>query len=67
MTPLPHEHVEAVCLIGRGALCCRYLMGTVQGLACGKHTELRSTIDARVGSMRAKGDNCPGFDDQSGV
>jgi hypothetical protein len=49
-----------VCKIGQGALCCRYLTAGAGGFECAKRTSLRFTIDGRIGSMNAKGDNCGG-------
>jgi hypothetical protein len=55
-------YVCAVCRIGRGAACCRYLVGGPDGVACAKEDdELRQAIDRRAGSMTAQADNCPGY------
>lgn len=48
------------CKIGQGAACCRYLVVGSLGLECAKLTPLRDVLDARVGQMSAKGDNCDG-------
>lgn len=55
--------VEAICLIGKGSACCRYLTMGAGGFECAKHTNLRDTIDRRVeaGSFTARGDNCKGL------
>ena len=53
-----------VCKIGQRAACCKYLVGGVAGLECGKpDLSLRRQIDART-DMSAKGDNCPGVRSQ---
>jgi hypothetical protein len=55
-----------VCKAKQGAACCRYLTlgGDPVGWSCAKHSWLRSFIDNRValGTMKARGDNCPGKD-----
>lgn len=52
-----HEAID-ICLIGRGALTCRYL----GRFRCLKHTVRAGVIDDRVktGKMLAAGDNCEG-------
>jgi hypothetical protein len=57
------SHVEEVCKIGQGAECCRYLVGSAEGMHCAKLAPgLAEQIDRRhaVGAMIARGDNCPG-------
>jgi hypothetical protein len=59
------DEADTICRMGKGALCCRYLIlqaAEPAGLACAKHTELRVYLDERVadGSIVARGDNCPG-------
>jgi hypothetical protein len=62
------QHIQAVCKIGKGKECCRYLAighSTTLGAAgwsCEKHSNMRAILDARVaaGKHRARGDNCPG-------
>lgn len=59
------EHVVNVCLIGAGAACCRFLVGSFDGngLTCGKlEPALARQIAARhaAGAFVARGDNCPG-------
>ena len=58
---IPEEHLRAVCKIGEGNKCCRYI-GFSDGWACLKHSSLKETLDARVWSktMNARGDNCDG-------
>lgn len=61
-------HMQAVCRPGKGAKTCRYLgMGT-QGVECLKHSQFRATLDRRamLGLMSARGDNCPGWDHETG-
>ena len=54
---------KEVCKIGQGNECCRYLTLSSLGFLCGKHTELRSVLNAKVdrGEMVAQGDNCEGL------
>lgn len=56
------EHVRAVCKLGQGAACCRYLMFG-KGFECHKHSQLAAVIDGRVerGEFNARGDNCDGW------
>jgi hypothetical protein len=58
------KYVKQVCLIGKGAACCRYLTMTSRGWSCAKHSDLKQHLDDRViaDSITAKGDNCPGKD-----
>lgn len=61
---ITHDYAREVCLIGKRALCCRFLVGLPSGFACAKlDFELSMAINERYaeGSMTAKGDNCPGF------
>lgn len=49
------------CKVGQGAACCRYVTMSAGGWECGKaDPAIRHAIDQRAGSMKAKGDNCPG-------
>lgn len=64
----PVNHVSdaratAICKIGQGALCCRYLTVDKDGLGCDKHTDLRVVLDERAKSpgWSAVADNCPGL------
>jgi hypothetical protein len=56
------DYIEAVCRIGQGALCCRYLTMGADGWHCAKNTPLRRLLDERVaaGAINARGDNCEG-------
>jgi hypothetical protein len=63
------EHAKAVCKIGQGAACCRYLtMGSSAtdgvGWSCEKATKIGRYLDQRVADemMNARGDNCEGLD-----
>ena len=60
---LPDEIRQAVCKMGQGAATCRYLVCGSDGFECAKHSEFRSTIDARVaaGTFVAQGDGCEGY------
>lgn len=44
--------------------CCSYLAADEKGWCCLKTTTAKSIIDKRraLGTMKAKGDNCPGYD-----
>ncbi len=56
--------IKEVCKIGQGKDCCRYLTMGPNGFECAKlNLGLMLTIDARVESMNAKGDNCEGKED----
>lgn len=57
-------HVRAICQMGKGHACCRYLCVDEGGFICVKHMpEWANQIEARVaaGEMVAMGDNCPGL------
>ena len=58
---VPAEHVRAICKIGQGAECCRFLVTFELGFECAKYSDLHDTIQSRVASMTAKGDNCDGL------
>ena len=64
MPLIPAPMLKAVCHIGEGAQCCRYIVGAGGGLQCAKHDwELAIEIDHRVadGAFTARGDNCEGL------
>ena len=61
MLEISSEMLETVCLVGKGAECCRYIVAGADGITCAKHTSLKLTIDARINKMTAKGDNCDGL------
>jgi hypothetical protein len=56
------NHVKAVCKIGQGNDCCRYLVCGVKGFECVKNDSLKKLLDDRVskGTIVARGDNCEG-------
>ena len=56
------EYVKAVCKIGQGHACCRYLTMGAGGWSCEKRSSLKAALDARVlaETMTARGDNCEG-------
>jgi len=57
------EHMEEVCKIGQGNDCCRYLSVAPEGIICAKDDPtLKSSLDRMVIQMKAKGDNCKGWD-----
>ena len=59
---MTEQHLTATCRPGT-AECCRYLAVGASGWLCLKlDASLRAHRDARVaaGTMRARGDNCPG-------
>lgn len=58
------EYTKAICKVGQGPACCRYLTMAPDGWSCEKHGNLKKYLDCRVAmsSMVARGDNCPGKD-----
>ena len=58
---IPAEHVRAICKIGQGVECCRFLVAAELGFERAKHSDLHDAIQARVEFMTAKGDNCDGL------
>lgn len=67
---IPDDHLKAVCRIGQGADCCRYIVRELFDAGpyeCAKHDQtLKEQIDRRhaAGSMIARGDNCEGLKDE---
>lgn len=64
MPLIPKPMLKAVCKIGQGADCCRYIVADGNGLACAKHVpELVEQITVRVnaGAFIARSDNCEGL------
>jgi len=61
---IPDDHLKAVCKMGEGAACCRFVVAGAEGIECAKHQEeIAAEINRRVaaGAFTAQGDNCPGF------
>lgn len=61
---IPKDHLKAVCKIGGGADCCRFIVAGREGIGCAKHeSELAFQIDLRVadGLFVAIADNCEGL------
>ena len=57
------EYMNEVCKLGQGADCCRYITVGADGLSCAKDDPgIKASIDRQVVQMRAKGDNCDGWD-----
>ena len=57
-------HLKDVCKAGQGAATCRYITMNASGWLCAKlDPSLKPMIDARIATMRAKGDNCEGVTD----
>lgn len=58
------KYATDVCLIGKGARCCRYLTATGDGWSCEKRSPQKAYFDRRAaeGKMHARADNCPGKD-----
>jgi len=57
------DYAKAVCKIGQGAACCRYLVMSKNGWSCEKNNpEGAAMINARVAADRfiSRGDNCEG-------
>lgn len=57
------DYRKAVCRIGQGADCCRYLTLSAMGWDCERNTTLGIVLDfkAECGSITAKGQNCEGL------
>ena len=58
-------HVENVCKIGQGALCCKYLVIGMKGYECMRVSpENKKVIDDnwKTTAHVAQGDNCAGYD-----
>jgi hypothetical protein len=61
---LDRPFLDAVCKMGQGHDCCRYLVGAPNGIQCAKlDAGLALTIDQRAtaGLMTARADNCAGL------
>jgi hypothetical protein len=61
---ITRDYAETICLMGKRALCCRFLVGQRSGFGCAKlDLTLSMAINERyaAGTMTARGDNCPGF------
>lgn len=61
---ITEEHLREVCALGQGEATCSYLMHGPDGWECAKIMPgYKAHIDRRraENSMRAKGDNCPGW------
>lgn len=61
---IPKEMLKAVCKMGEGEVCCRYIVADGTGICCAKHEEgLALQINRRVGAgvFVAMGDNCEGL------
>lgn len=55
------EYIEQVCRIGQRGACCRYLACGKDGIECLKlNPSWKAAIDAKVSTMSAQADNCPG-------
>lgn len=64
MSEIAQDYLKAVCKMGEGALCCRYIVAGTDGITCAKlDRSLKKAIDLRVeaGLFTARGDNCPGW------
>jgi len=69
-TRIDFEYAKAVCKMGQGAECCRYLTMGAQSWSCQKFAYHHLTLDRRVWrtqmgiageeSINAQGDNCAG-------
>lgn len=60
--PLPRDHVDNVCRMGQGVVCCQFLHMGPDGFGCFKGTSAEQEVRHRVaaGQFTAQGDNCPG-------
>lgn len=64
MSSEPESRVRAICKLGHGFDCCRYLIADGSGFHCAKHSAaLAAELDRRVAAktMTARADNCPGY------
>lgn len=63
MEEIDKSHLNRVCRMGEGKNCCRYIIAHPDyGIVCAKDgSTLQQMLDARVASMTAQGDNCPGW------
>ena len=56
------EYLHEVCKVGQGNDCCRYILAGVDGIICGKDDpSLKTSLDKQI-QMKARGDNCEGWD-----
>ena len=62
MKTINDEKLKAVCKIGAGKECCRYLACGADGFECLKNTSAAKLLDKRVeaDTITAQGDNCVG-------
>lgn len=60
---IPEDYIDNVCKMGQREDTCAYLALGRNGFECAKDSELRLYIEHRLaaGTLRAKGDNCPGW------
>lgn len=58
------EHLDNVCRPGEGPATCAFLTFGSGGMECAKGGPVEPTILIRLaaGTMKAQGDNCPGWD-----
>lgn len=65
-----NEYIKQVCKIGRGADCCKYLVGGTKGLECMKfYPSMKKLIDKNWAKTEhvAQGDNCEGQENLLGA
>lgn len=55
-----NKHIESICKIGQGKICCKYLVMGIDGFKCAKNTALAINLNSKK-SMIAQGDNCEGM------
>ena len=69
---VPDEHVRDTCGLGKGALCCSFLLMGPSGWKCAKSIGNESffimLLGRRLdGQIRAMGNNCNGIDPQPDI
>jgi hypothetical protein len=59
---IPEQHFKDVCKPGQREKTCRYVTAGPEGICCEKlDPAMKAMLDARVSTMSAQGDNCPGL------
>ncbi len=64
MSTIIEEHVKEICKLGKGSETCAYLMMSSDGWECAKDNpsiEVMILKRLQEGTIRAQGDNCPGW------
>jgi hypothetical protein len=63
MKNIDKDRLKAICKVGQGKDCCRYVTCGGDGFECAKNSGISNILDERVktGTMHAQGDNCGGL------